>query len=76
MFCIQIFLFEYDIITSYLKDFSALKCTALVELFYVTIYTQMFTIWFNGKWSNSYQFSVTYIQKLFKKYYNNGPLNA
>ena len=36
----------------------------------------MFTIWFNGKWSNNYQFSITYIQKLLKKYYNNGPLNA
>ena len=53
MFCIQIFLFEYDIITSYMKYFSVLKCTALVELFYVTIYTQMFTIWFNEQWSNS-----------------------
>ena len=59
-----------------MEDFSTLKCTAIAELFYITIYTQMFTIWFNGKWSNSYQFSVTYIQKLFKKYYNNGPLNA
>ena len=36
----------------------------------------MFTIWFNGRWSNSYQFSVTYIQKLLKRYYNNGPLNT
>ena len=36
----------------------------------------MFTIWSNGKWSNSHQFSVTYIQKLLKKYYNNRPLNA
>ena len=36
----------------------------------------MFTIWFNGKWSNNYQFSITYIQKLLKKYYNNGPLNV
>ena len=36
----------------------------------------MFTIYFNGKWSNSYQFSVTYIEILLKKYYNNGPLNA
>ena len=44
-----------------MEDFSALKCTAIAELFYITIYTQMFTIWFNGKWSNSYQFSVTYI---------------
>ena len=34
------------------------------------------SIWFNGKWSISYQFFVTYIQKLLKKYYNNGPLNA
>ena len=52
-----------------MEDFSALKCTAITELFYVTIYTQMFTIWFNGNWSNSYQFFVTYIQKLLKKYY-------
>ena len=36
----------------------------------------MFTIWFNGKWSNSYQLFATYIQKLLKKYYNNGSLNA
>ena len=36
----------------------------------------MFTIWSNGKWSNSYQFFVTYIQKLLKMYYNNWPLNA
>ena len=40
------FLFEYDIITSYMKDFSALKCIAIIELFYVTIYKQVFTIWF------------------------------
>ena len=40
------FLFEYDIITSYMKDFSALKCIAIAELFYVTIYKQVFTIWF------------------------------
>ena len=40
------FLFEYDIITSYTKDFSALKCIAIAELFYVTIYKQVFTIWF------------------------------
>ena len=46
MFCIQTFLFEYDIITSYMEDFSALKCTAITELFYVTIYTQVLTIWF------------------------------
>ena len=36
----------------------------------------MFTIWSNGMWSNKYKFSITYIQKLLKKYYNNGPLNA
>ena len=51
MFCIQTFLIEYDIITSYMEDFSALKCIAIAELFYVTIYTQVFTIWFKGKWS-------------------------
>ena len=64
---------------SYMEDFSAFKCTTITELFYVIInyhiYTNV-TIWFNGKWSNSYQFSVTYIQKLLEKYYNNGPLNA
>ena len=46
MFCIQTFLFKYDIITSYMEDFSAFKCTTIAELFYVTIYTQVFTIWF------------------------------
>ena len=46
MFCIQTFLFEYDIITSYMEDFSALKCIAITELFYVTIYKRVFTIWF------------------------------
>ena len=40
------FLFEYDIITSYMEKFSALKCIAIAELFYVTIYKQVFTIWF------------------------------
>ena len=49
MFCIQTFLFEYDIITTYMEDFSALKYTVIAKLFYVTIYTQVFTIWFNGK---------------------------
>ena len=34
-----------------MEDFSAIKCTAITELFYVTTYTQLFTIWFNGKWS-------------------------
>ena len=34
-----------------MEDFSALKCTIIAELFYVTIYAQLFTIWFNGKWS-------------------------
>ena len=37
MFCIQTFLFEYDIVTSYMEDFSTLKCTAIAELFYVII---------------------------------------
>ena len=45
------FLFEYDIITSYMEDFSTLKYTVIAELFFVTIYTQMFTIWFNRQWS-------------------------
>ena len=63
MFCIQTFLFEYDIITSYMEKFSALKCTAIAELFYVTIYTQVFTIWFTGK---SKQVAIfMYILKLF-----------
>ena len=34
-----------------MEDFSALKCIAIAELFYVTINIQAFTIWFNGKWS-------------------------
>ena len=34
-----------------MEDFSALKCTAIAELFYVTINIQAFTIWSNGKWS-------------------------
>ena len=46
-----------------MEDFSTLKCTAIAELFYITIYTQMFTIWFNRQWSNRLQFFVTYIQK-------------
>ena len=29
-----------------MEDFSALKCIAIVELFYVTIYKQVFTFWF------------------------------
>ena len=52
MFCIQTSLFEYDMVTSYMEGFSALKCTTIAELFYVIkviIYTQMFTIWFNEK---------------------------
>ena len=40
-------------VTSYMEGFSMLKCTAIVELFYIIIsyhiYTQAFTIWFNGK---------------------------
>ena len=46
------FLFEYDIITSYMKDFSALKCIAIIELFYVTIYKQVFIIWFKESQTN------------------------
>ena len=49
MFCIQTFLIECDIITSYMEGFSALKCTVIAKLFYVTTYTQVFTIWFNEK---------------------------
>ena len=29
-----------------MEDFSALKCIAITELFYVTIYKRVFTIWF------------------------------
>ena len=29
-----------------MEDFSTLKCTVIAELFYVTIYTQVLTIWF------------------------------
>ena len=32
MFCIQTFLIEYDIITSYMEDLLALKCIAITEL--------------------------------------------
>ena len=41
MFCIQTFLFEYDIVTSYMEDFSAFKRTASVELFYVIISSEV-----------------------------------
>ena len=41
MFCIQTFLFEYDIVTSYMEDFSALKCTTSAELFYVIISSEV-----------------------------------
>ena len=34
-----------------MEDFSALKYTVIAELFFVTIYTQMFAIWFNRQWS-------------------------
>ena len=37
------FLFKYDIITSYKEDFSALKCTAIAELFYVIISYHIYT---------------------------------
>ena len=37
MFCIQTFLFEYDMVTSYMEGFSMLKCTTIVELFYIVI---------------------------------------
>ena len=43
MFCIQTFLFEHDIITSYMEDISALKCTAITELFYVIISYHRYT---------------------------------
>ena len=59
-----------------MEDFSALKCTTIAELFYVIISYHIYTNVYNGKWSNSYQLFATYIQKLLKKYYNNGPLNA
>ena len=69
------FLFEYDIIMSYMEDFSALKCTAIAELFYVTINIQAFTIWSNGKWSkqlaifcNIYIYIFIYILKLSKRH--------
>ena len=39
MFCIQTFLFKYDIITSYMEDFSAFKYTTITELFYFKIKT-------------------------------------
>ena len=59
-----------------MEDFSALKCTAIAELFYVIIYTQVFTIWFNGKWSKQLAIFVIYIQKLSKRFCNNEPLNS
>ena len=43
MICIQTFLFEYDIITSYMEDFSALKCTTITKLFYVIISYHKYT---------------------------------
>ena len=43
MFCIQTFLFEYDIVTSYMEDFSTLKCTAIAELFYIIINYHIYT---------------------------------
>ena len=43
MFCIQTFLFKYDIITSYMEDFSAFKYTTITELFYVIISYHIYT---------------------------------
>ena len=43
MFCIQTFLFKYDIIMSYMEDFSAFKCTTIAELFYVIISYHIYT---------------------------------
>ena len=37
------FLFEYDIITSYMEDILALKCTIIIELFYVIISYHIYT---------------------------------
>ena len=46
MFCIQTSLFEYDMVTSYMEGFLALKCTTITELFYVIksyhIYTNVY----------------------------------
>ena len=46
MFCIQMFLFEYNMVTSYMEGFSTLKCTAIIKLFYVIksnhIYTSVY----------------------------------
>ena len=61
------FLFEYDIITSYMKDFSALKCIAIIELFYVTIYKQVFTIWFKES-----QKQMAIFMHIWKLYYTVG----
>ena len=49
-----------------MEEFLALKCTVVTELFYVTIYTQLFTIWFNGKWSKQLAICNIY-SKTFKK---------
>ena len=43
MFCTQTFLFKYDIITSYMEDFSAFKYTTITELFYVIISYHIYT---------------------------------
>ena len=43
MFCIQTFLFEYDLVTSYMEDFSTLKCTAIAELFSIIINYHIYT---------------------------------
>ena len=61
-----------------MEKFSALKCTAIAELFYVTINIQAFTIWFNGKWSKQlaifllYIYIYIYILKLSKRHSNKG----
>jgi len=54
-------------VTLYMEGFSTLKCITIAEFFYniisYHIYTQVFTIWFNGK---SKQMAIfMYILKLY-----------
>ena len=59
MFCIQTFLFEYDIITSYMEDFSAFKCTTIAELFYIIISYHIYTnVYYLVEWKVVKQLSI------------------
>ena len=70
MFYIQMFLFEYDMVTSYIEDFLALKCIAITELFYVIvsyhIYTSIYYLVY-GKWSKQLAIFCNIYYETFKK---------